>query len=233
MALTNGSASHGDPRYCGALGRSGNPCRREAGWGTDHFGVGRCKFHLGSTRNHRTNALQILTERRVQHELGALLAELELDGENVDPLDVLSEQMARAQAMVTVLGMLVGQLPMQMEQYGDEGQMIESGMYGPDHQGDGRPHVLVTMYGDWMDRAGKLSKLAKDAGLEERRQALSDDDVDRHQSLMRATAELQATLLASLGVGAEQLQAWRDATPGLVRQAAQASGVIETTGAER
>lgn len=35
---------------CGAKAKStGKPCRREAGWGTDHFGEGRCRFHGGAT----------------------------------------------------------------------------------------------------------------------------------------------------------------------------------------
>jgi len=34
---------------CGARAKSkaGEPCRRPAGWGTDHLGTGRCKFHGG------------------------------------------------------------------------------------------------------------------------------------------------------------------------------------------
>lgn len=33
---------------CGAIAKStGKHCRRPAGWGTDHFGTGRCKFHGG------------------------------------------------------------------------------------------------------------------------------------------------------------------------------------------
>ena len=34
---------------CGARTRKGTPCRRPAGWGTDHPGVGRCKYHGGAT----------------------------------------------------------------------------------------------------------------------------------------------------------------------------------------
>jgi hypothetical protein len=36
--------------YCGAKKRSdGTPCKRPAGWGTDHAGTGRCKLHGGSS----------------------------------------------------------------------------------------------------------------------------------------------------------------------------------------
>lgn len=34
---------------CGAKTKAGTPCRREAGWGTDHPGQGRCKLHGGAT----------------------------------------------------------------------------------------------------------------------------------------------------------------------------------------
>jgi len=33
---------------CGAKTRAGMPCRRPAGWGTDHPGEGRCKLHGGA-----------------------------------------------------------------------------------------------------------------------------------------------------------------------------------------
>jgi hypothetical protein len=32
---------------CGATTRAGDPCKRPAGWGTDHNGEGRCKQHGG------------------------------------------------------------------------------------------------------------------------------------------------------------------------------------------
>ena len=35
---------------CGAETRSGEPCKRRAGWGTKHVGKGRCKQHGGKDR---------------------------------------------------------------------------------------------------------------------------------------------------------------------------------------
>ena len=35
--------------FCGAKTRAGTPCKRPAGWGTDHVGEGRCKLHGGAT----------------------------------------------------------------------------------------------------------------------------------------------------------------------------------------
>lgn len=36
-----------DKKYCGAKTRAGTPCKRPAGWGTNHVGTGRCKLHGG------------------------------------------------------------------------------------------------------------------------------------------------------------------------------------------
>lgn len=36
-----------DKKYCGAKTRAGTPCKRPAGWGTNHVGSGRCKLHGG------------------------------------------------------------------------------------------------------------------------------------------------------------------------------------------
>lgn len=38
-----------DKKLCGAKTRAGSPCRRPAGWGTDHVGDGRCKLHGGKS----------------------------------------------------------------------------------------------------------------------------------------------------------------------------------------
>lgn len=35
---------------CGARKRNGDPCTKPAGFGTDHVGFGRCKFHGGGSK---------------------------------------------------------------------------------------------------------------------------------------------------------------------------------------
>ena len=40
-------------RLCGAKGHRGGKCALEAGWGTDHLGTGRCRYHGGVVgKNH-------------------------------------------------------------------------------------------------------------------------------------------------------------------------------------
>jgi len=46
------------PSICGAVTRGkGGECRRPAGWGTSHIGIGRCKTHAGNAPNVRKNAV--------------------------------------------------------------------------------------------------------------------------------------------------------------------------------
>lgn len=37
-------------------------CGQPAGWGTDHTGVGRCKFHGGNTKNQEKNIIDELQD---------------------------------------------------------------------------------------------------------------------------------------------------------------------------
>lgn len=76
-------------RYCEARTRAGGLCKRPAGWGTGHFGRGRCVKHAGKTPSHeRKNA------REAAHEfvIGQLGYEVQ-----IDPLDgaLMAVHMAR------------------------------------------------------------------------------------------------------------------------------------------
>src|SRR5262245_48883446 len=50
---------------CGALKRDGTTCRAFAGQGTDHIGLGACKWHGGSTIQHRQKALKEIARRNM------------------------------------------------------------------------------------------------------------------------------------------------------------------------
>jgi hypothetical protein len=50
---------------CGAKKKNGDACRAFSGQGTDHPGVGRCKFHGGSTRTHKQHAIVTEAKRRM------------------------------------------------------------------------------------------------------------------------------------------------------------------------
>jgi hypothetical protein len=63
MAMT--SERRSDYPLCGAKKKNGEECRAFAGQGTDHRGVGRCKYHGGSTPSHQTAAAKAEAERRM------------------------------------------------------------------------------------------------------------------------------------------------------------------------
>lgn len=68
---------------CGAKTRAGTPCKKQAGWGTDHRGQGRCRLHGGATpiKHGRYSKIQ-------RPRLRELIDEFENDPA---PLDLLPE----------------------------------------------------------------------------------------------------------------------------------------------
>ena len=63
---------------CGARKKGGGTCGRPAGWGTNHYGIGKCKNHGGSTPNHvkaaASEEMRILLGRPLEiNPLDALL----------------------------------------------------------------------------------------------------------------------------------------------------------------
>lgn len=76
---------------CGARTRNGTPCKKKAGWGTDHLGSGRCKFHGGAStgapkgnqnaRKHGIYSKSLLDDEKVlwdEIEIGDLEQEIKL-----------------------------------------------------------------------------------------------------------------------------------------------------------
>ena len=50
---------------CGAKNRNGKSCRAWAGLGTDHPGVGACRWHGGATTAHNKHAIALEAKRRM------------------------------------------------------------------------------------------------------------------------------------------------------------------------
>ncbi len=65
--MTNVLLTQGHDRLCGARKRQGvGTCRRPAGWGTSHVGVGCCKLHGGATRNQTLSAQNEIVDAGVR-----------------------------------------------------------------------------------------------------------------------------------------------------------------------
>ncbi len=74
---------------CGAKTRQGHPCKLPAGFGTDHLGVGRCKFHGGNSKG--APAKNKFAERHgfYTKHLPEETADILQDVNNFSPIDML------------------------------------------------------------------------------------------------------------------------------------------------
>lgn len=81
---------------CGARARTagGRPCQRPAGWGTDHPGSGRCKFHGGASTGPKSGPG--LYRRKLTPELQAIYDQF-LTDPNLKRLD---EEVALVKALI-------------------------------------------------------------------------------------------------------------------------------------
>lgn len=164
-----------DPRHCAAKAKqTGERCRR--------FPVpgGRtCHIHGSATAAARAAGRRRLQRDQLEGDLGHMLEELELDAADAHPVQLLTGALHRIWAMVSVLGALVGGL-------GTGTAETDATLWGRNHLGDGAPHVLTEMYASWLDRAARASKLALDAGVDERVVRLEEERVRMLADVLRA-----------------------------------------------
>jgi len=92
-----------DKRLCGAQRRQGDgePCKRPAGWGTDHPGDGRCKLHGGSSPSGRVAAQREAARRALE----SVRADIDPDA---DPVTELRKLVASLQASADYLAERIG-----------------------------------------------------------------------------------------------------------------------------
>ena len=136
----------GAPRRCGASTREGGRCQHEAGWGTDHPGWGRCKFHGGNSRNGRLHAAR-LEALASMPAFGA-----DVDIEAIDALLFCIKREAGRQVWLRLRLQLI-------DPEGVEAIADPAGVHAELH----RLEMLAT------ERLARFSKMALDAGVAERR----------------------------------------------------------------
>lgn len=169
-----------DPRFrCSALSkRSGERCRRRA-----HPGATVCTLHGAKAPQVQRSARARLEQQRMAKQLGKVMVELEQEAIRDHPIDVLHDAVARAEALVRVIAGQVAKLD--GETGGDWSK--PAALYGPNHLGDGTPHVLVKMYTEALERSGKLSEAAIRVGLDERRVILQEQQAHLLWAALRAS----------------------------------------------
>lgn len=130
----------------------GRTCRRVAGHGTDHKGIGRCCKHGGSTSAHR-RAAEIEKAKAACSSLG--LSTLDAPG----PAEALLDELRRTYNNLHFYEQLVAQLP------AHPGEDVDRALYGPLPSGEARPHVLVGLYNAERAHYAKVSEAALRAGV--------------------------------------------------------------------
>lgn len=168
-------------RQCKARSsRSGERCRRWAVKGAEV-----CATHGGSAPQVKRKAKERLALQKVATMLDGM------ERKTPDPLDELLRVVWEDSAMVSILGTAVAEL--------ETNAPGQTSIYGPDHLGDGRAHVLVTEYGRWVDRLAHHSKMAIDAGIAERQVKVAE-------SQGRMLAEIVAAIIDDPDLGLELTQ---------------------------
>jgi len=138
---------------CGAKKRNGDRCRNYAGLGTNHKGIGTCKFHLGNARNNIKAAVKVVAERERQAaadkslEFGQVI--------KMDPLDALLWSLHLSASHTEYLRRAIAQ----------EGDSDDQKF---------RREVLLRQWTDERDRLARTSKMALDAGVDERRVKMAE-----------------------------------------------------------
>jgi hypothetical protein len=127
---------------CAARKRSGGRCRRPAGHGTEHLGIGRCSLHGGSTPAQMERARRDLALR----EVAVMGARLE-----IEPTQALLECVYRAAGHAGKVESL------------SEDEVLCVGAHGRP-----TPHTWIRLEQEALDRLARFSKMALDAGVAER-----------------------------------------------------------------
>lgn len=162
--------------------RSGNQCRRDA-----INGATVCQIHGGAAPQVKAAAARRLAERNLNGQIGKLLEELR-DQPTPPLIDGLEAAVDHCARMVVAL------------------RFVATGRdaLGVNRFGEQVPDPAVAMYGEWVDRYARATKLALDAGIDERRTRLSELDAG-------VLFDAIGNALITAGLSVEQQQAFRSA----------------------
>ncbi len=137
------------------------PCRKPAGWGTDHVGEGRCRIHGGNTPSGK-KAAQKVSAVKARDTYG-----LPID---VSPEDALLQEVQRTAGHVAWLGTVVAQM-----RKGDLGWGVTKVKHGGDDHGttyEAKLNVYLGLYQQERKHLVSVTAAAIKAGVEQKRLTL-------------------------------------------------------------
>lgn len=159
IPVTPENRRHKGP-VCGAERRhhatstnEGGPCMKPAGWGTDHVGVGACKWHGGAVTTHGIKAMKEEVMRKAVM-YGA--------PKNITPDAAIIQELERTAGHIDWLSNIIASME-------DKKELMRLTQVGV------MKDPFLTLYQQEREHLVKVSKVAKDMGIEERRVRLAED----------------------------------------------------------
>ena len=156
-------------RYCGGKLR-GEPrddgrttCERPAGWGTAHPGIGKCKLHGGSTRNHARFA-EVEQARRAVALWGGR--------RDIHPADALLELVQTKAAEVAYWRFRVAEIAEEDLTYGVTKVKTGGDDYGTTEEA--KPHSALTLLHKAEADLGAYAAASLKAGVDEARVRIAE-----------------------------------------------------------
>lgn len=193
---------------CGAKSRSGSPCRKPAGWGTDHGGRhGPCKLHGGNTRNHKVAAGKAIAAEAVKTY--GLPRE-------VDPRDALLEEVHRTAGAVDWLRGQVEALAPDAVTWGVTEEKKSTGKDGDSVTQVAAVNVWVQLYQAERKHFVDVCQAAIRAGIEERHVKIAEQQGALLASAVRG-------ILGDLGLTPDQAARVSEVVPRHLRAMAAAA----------
>lgn len=174
---------------CGAATRSGGRCSKQAGWGTEHVGVGKCRLHGGSTPTHqRRAAREMAVVMGAEHDIEPQDALLWCIRIAAGEVNYCSAQIAELEAADAV-----GHPVVEVERAaGDaEGTLVER------RRQTVALNIWIRARQDAVERLARFSKMALDAGVAERQVRVAE-------RYGQQIAQLLAGVLAELDLNERQ-----------------------------
>ena len=173
---------------CGAKKRNGEKCRAWAGMGTDHPGIGPCRFHAGNTTNHRKHAVALQAKQRMI-QLGTPI-----------------EDVTAPEALIGLLRSSAGTV-----------KWVRDEIAELDDLGTNEAAVLLRLYDDERAMLLRVSEAAVRAGIAEHLIKLETARAMTTLQVIRDAARdagLNATQLQALGVSLRKRLAEATGDPG-------------------
>lgn len=185
---------------CTARTKKGNPCRGKA-----IRGANVCRMHGGAAPQVRAAAARRVAISDIRKE-AARLGEM-ID---VDPIDAILEMVKEAAANVAALRLALAELHIDVRVDGTA-IAFPSNIDNRGSRDPALPHVLVVMYDQERDRLVRYSKTALEAGVDERRLLLAEQQAQKLGKVVEAAVR-------ALNPTPEQYQAALQAAAKTLRQ---------------